>query len=414
MPTTDTAQTCDICGKTIQGNSFKWKSLAVVLSALAVASIFFFGGYGEALSNNAPDVYNEAGLSNDDDHRVAYQNVIQAPPLLPPPAEGAADLDMPSLDVWRVLDEVSGFINEYYDRYSQTTLFLSKNGYLFDFPAWSYIFIEELADLSDIDEEYLKDGIMFFYMRPADLARFRNINVSERENLVIFTGIEVREGFAITGRGEQGGTISREDLQAILMEHSWDHGDIRKVYAQSDQHGTVMRMLADYTGNRAGFDIRYLYRDDRFICVVASPVGEPLNINMFVMEYLSGAVFMRMSHLETFNDHRRALNNVLPNFNQNLLPSYDLRQESRYLVDDFEDIIYDMLLAEIIDEEDLPVRFASGTSEYVYFEFASGAMFVGVLEGERWMMYPVDNYAMARAVLYSLSRRPPLFIIRQN
>jgi len=412
MPTTDTAQACDICGKTIQGNSFKWKGLAVVLSVLAAVSIFFFGGYGEAFPNNEPDVYNEAGVT--DDYRVAYQNVIQTPALLPPPAESAADLDMPSLDAWRVLDEISGFINEYYDRYSQTTLFLSKNGYLFDFPAWNYIFIEELADLSDIDEEYLKDGIMFFYMRPADLARFRNINVSERENLVIFTGIEVREGFAITGRGEQGGTISREDLQAILMEYSWDHGEIREMYAQSDEHGTVMRMLADYTGNRTGFDVRYLYRDDRFICVVASPVGEPLNINMFVMEYLSGAVFMRMSHLETFNDHRRVLNNALPNFNQNLLPSYDLRQESRHLVDSFEDIIYDMLLAEIISEEDLPVRFASGTSEYVYFEFASGAMFVGALEGERWMMYPVDNYVMARAVLYSLSRRPPLFIIRQS
>ena len=413
MSTLDTAKSCEVCGKTIQGNSAKWKGLVAALSLAAGVSIFVFGGYGEGFTDEILEIYAEAETVNYEGSEVRYRDIITSAPLLAPP-EVQADLDMAILDVWRKLDEVSGFINEHYDYYSETVLFLSKNGYLFDFPAWSYVFIEELADLTDIDEEYLVEGIMFFYMRPMDLARFRNVNVSERDSLTIFTGFEVREGFAITGRGEQGGTISREDLQTILGEYSWDHGEIRKIYSQTDTFESVMRALADYTGNQNGFDIRYLYRDDRFICIVASPVGEPLNINMFVLEYLESAVFVRVSHLETFNAHRRALNNALPNFNQNLLPDYDLRHESRYLVDDFDEIIYDMLYAGLIAENDLPLRFASGTWEYVYFEFDSGAKFVGRFADDIWVMYLVDNYMMARAVLYSLSRRPPLFIVRQD
>ena len=413
MPTPDTAKSCEVCGKTIQGNSVKWKGLVAALSLAAGVSIFVFGGYGEVFTGDILGIYAETETVNYEDTAVRYRDIITSAPLLAPP-EVQVDLDKPILDVWRILDEVSGFINEHYDYYSETVLFLSKNGYLFDFPAWSYVFIEELADLTDIDEEYLVEGIMFFYMRPMDLAKFRNVNVSERDSLMIFTGLEVREGFAITGRGEQGGTISREDLQTILSEYSWDHGGIRKIYSQTDTFESVIRALSEYTGNQGGFDIRYLYRDDRFICVVASPVGESLNINMFVLEYLEGAVFVRVSHLETFNAHRHALNNALPNFNQNLLPSYDLRHESRYLVDDFDEIIYDMLYAGLITEEDMPLSFASGTFEHVYFEFDSGVKFVGHFEGEIWVMYPVDNYMMARAALYSLSRRAPLFIVRQN
>jgi len=413
MPTAEHVKSCEICGKTIQGNSFKWKGLAVMLCVIAGISIFVLGGYGEALPQDELFVYSDPSAPINDLGDVAYRDVIHTAPLLPPP-EGTAPTDSTSLDVWRVLDEISGFVNEYYDRFSDSVLFLSKNGYLFDFPAWNYIFIDDLAGFSHIGEEYLVDGIMFFYMRPSDLARFRNVNVSERDSLVIFTGLEVREGFAITARGEQGGTVSREDLQSILRDYSWDHGEIRKVYTHSSEFETVISMLAGHTNNYSGFDIRYMYRDDRFICIVASPVDEPLNINMFILEYLEGAIFMRLSHLETFNDHRRALNNALPNFNQNLLPTYDLRQESRFLVDDFDDIIYDMLDAEILTEADLPVTFASGTAEFVYLEFASGMRFVGALESDVWQMYSVDNYAMARAVLYTLSRRPPLFIVRQS
>jgi len=413
MSTAEDVKACEVCGKTIQGNAVKWKALAAVLSLAAVISIFTLGGYGEVMPHDVPEIYDEVLMIDYDDTRVAYRDVITSVPLLPPP-ESQADLDKPILDVWSVLDEISGFINEYYDRYSETVLFLSKNGYLFDFPAWEYVFFEKVQNLLDIDEEYLVDGVVFFYLRPTDLAGIRNVSASEREELVIFAGLETREGFAITGRGEQGGTISREDLQRILHDYNWDHGELAAIESQSDMFINVIQTLSSYTNNQVGFDIRYMYRDDRFICIVASPSDEPLDVNMFILEYLEGALFVRLSHLETFNDYRRALNNALPNFNHNLLPGYDLRRESRYLIDDFDHIIEDMLIAEIITEEDLPVRFASGTAEFVYFEFESGVKFIGAFEGEIWTMYPVDNHIMARAALYRLSRRAPLFIVRQG
>ena len=410
----DNAKSCAVCGKIVKRSSAGWKCLIALLCIAAITSIYIYGGHYEALFDEEPGSHDEEQHNeNPYDDAIAYDDMAVTGVLLPPP-EFPADLEMPIFDVWAMLDEVSGFINEYYDYHSQTVLFLSKNGYLFDFPADNYVFIEELHDLTDIDERYLVEGIMFFYFRPADLARFRNLNVSQREDLVIFAGFETREGFAITGRGEQGGTINREDLREILNDYSWDHGEIRIVDSQSHMFETALRALAAYTGNTAGFDIRHMYRDDRYIIIVASPRNDTRDIGMFILEYLEGAAFVRLSHLETFNNHRRVINNAIPNFNQSLLPIYDLSQERRHLIDDFEEILYGMLEAELITEYDLPLLFASGTRNYVYFEFESGLKFLGYLQGERWIMYPVDNFLMARAALYNLSRRPPLFIIRQS
>ena len=408
----DGSKICTACGKSVRNHSVKWKCLAAVLTGVAVAAAFVLGGYGEALPDEELGTYYEVNITSPVRDVVIRDN-IGTGGASPPTPTSQANVDRSIYEVWAMLDEVSGFINEYYDYFSQTILFLSKNGYLFDSPAGAYVFLEGVRGLIDIDDIYLEEGILFFYLRPADLAQFRSLNVSEREELVIFTGFETREGFAITGRGEQGGIISREDLVRVLDGYSWNHGDIRPVDALSDTFDTVMRVIADYTDNRTGFDIRHMYRDDRFICIVASPTDEPLNISMFIVEYLEGAAFVRLSSIENINNPRRAINNAMPNLNQDILPIYDLRQGLRELVDDFEEIIYAMIGAEFIAEYDL-LSFASGTARHVYFEFYSGLKFLGNFEGEAWRMYQVEDHLVARALLYDLSRRPPLFIIRQS
>jgi len=388
--------------------------LAALLTGAAVVSAFALRGDGGTLPYEEPHVYSDERGTTAPPPTVTVQEIVrEARPEAPLPVS-YANLDKPILEVWSMVDEISALINAYHSNHSQTVLFLSKNGYLFDVPANAYVFVSQLYGLIDIDERFLEESIMFFYFRPIDLARYRNLNVSQQENLVIFTGFETREGFAITGPGEQGGIISREDLGDILDRYSWNHGEIRKIYNHSDTHYTVMRALTAYTGSNAGFDIRYMYRDDRYICVVASPRDDFLNISMFILEYIEGAVFVRLSNIEGFDDYRRVINNAMPDFNQNLLPPYDLRLGLRDIVSDFSDIIDIMLHEELITYADIPALFVSGTFNYVYFEFESGMKFLGHFEEGDWSIYVVEDYEDARALLNILSRRPPLFIIRTS
>ncbi|MCL2565095.1 MAG: hypothetical protein FWE24_04705 [Defluviitaleaceae bacterium] len=409
----DNSKICIACGRPVMNNSIKWKCLAALLTGAAAASIFLLRGDVAAPDYDEPDYHYEEQVEAPSIPLVMPELVSEQQAEIPLPS-GHANFDKPILEIWAMLDEVSALINEYYSYHSQTVLFLSKNGYLFDDPANAYILINELYGITDIDERFLDESLMFFYFRPIDLSMYRNLNVSEREDLVIFTGFETREGFAITGAGEQGGIISREDLSDILDRYSWNHGEIRKIDMESDIFETVIRALVTYTGINTGFDIRYMYQDERYISVVASPRNNPLNIRMFILEYVEGAVFVRLSGIETFDDHRRVVNNTMPDFNHNLLPPYDLRLGLRNLISDFTDIIEAMVYAEFIAYDDLPPLFASGAFDYVYFEFDTGMRFLVHLEGDSVNIYPVEDYEEARALLNVLSRRPPFFIIKQG
>ena len=410
----DNSKACAVCDRPVRNSAVKWKFLAAVLTFSAAVSIFVFGGSGESVSYDEANGYYETrggGLSLG----LLPSEAGGGPPVpeIPMPVSHA-NLDMPILEVWAMIDEISRLINLYHDNFSDTVTFLSRNGHLFDLPAGAYVLISELEGLFDVDDRFLEESIMFFYFRPVDLLRFRNLSVSGRDELVIFTGFETREGFAITGRGEQGGIITREDLRELLDMYSWNHGSPGKVERNSDVFELSVRALAAYTGNNSGFDVRYMYGDDRFIAVVASPVNDPLNIGMFILEYLEGAVFVRLSGIEEAENLRVAVNSALPNFNQDLLPPYDLRSMLRELREDFGDIIDTLLLDGHITEAHLPPRFMSGTSDFVYIEFEPGMIFLGGRMGDNWIIYPVEDYSAAHELLSSLSRRPPLFIVRQG
>lgn len=411
----DNKKMCPVCGRALRGSSRKWKVLAAVFTGAAIVSIFVLRGDGEPLTYEEQGAYYEAQGEVPPEIAAGTEVVVSddASEISLPVSQ--ANLDKPILEVWAMIDEVSRLISEYHDRFSQSVTFLSKNGYLFDAPAGNYVFIEELYSVFNIDERFLDESIMFFYFRPIDLYGRRNLSVSERDELVIFTGFETREGFAVTGRGEQGGMITREELREILDLYSWNHGEVREVDSQSDVFELSMRAIAGYTGHSTGFDIRYMYQDDRYICLVASPGNAPLNISMFILEYVEGAVYVRLGNIEELENHIAAVNNALPNFNHALLPPYNLRLELRDLRYDFADIIEQMIGNAYFTDDDLPPRFMSGTDEFIYFEFDQGRAFLAHIKGgDNKTAYFVESHSAARELLTSLSRRPPLFIIRQS
>jgi len=175
----------------------------------------------------------------------------------------------------------------------------------------------------------------------------------------------------------------------------------------------VIKTLSAYTGNETGFDVRYMYRDDQHISVVASPKDKPMQINQFILEDTGDIMNVKLGNIEAFSNYKKAVNDYLPAFNQALLPNYDLGLNLKYLASDFNNIVDAMLSADFVEEADLPLSFASGTTDFAYFEFSSGKHFVGHLEENTWKMYPVTSYEEANDLMQAINRRAPVFIIKQ-
>ncbi|MDL2248535.1 hypothetical protein LJB89_02445 [Tyzzerella sp. OttesenSCG-928-J15] len=414
----DNLKDCPNCGSPINNNHNKWKIVVAVLVVAAIVVAIYLNSVKQAelAEKEEPPVDAQQTEEPAPSEATTQQPQPEPEPEVEseaPTPTSDADLNKPIEEIWAMLDETAICVADYYDTYSETVVYLSRNGYLYEDPSRAYVTVKDLEDLTDIDEEYLDESIMFFYVRPADLAEYSYLRVSNSDELKIFVGFETKDGFAIAAEGEQGGIITREDLKNLLEKYKWDHGEIRKISFDSDEFGDVVKTLTAYTGNESGFDVRYMYRDDKYICVVASPKDKPMQINQYLLEDTGDIINVKLGNIEAFANYKKAINDYIPSFNQNLLPNYDLSVNIKYLASDFNNIVDAMLSANFIEEKDLPLSFASGTSDFVYFEFESGKHFVGNLEENTWKMYPVESFETARELMWAINKKAPVFIIKQ-
>ena len=416
----DKAKQCNNCGVALNNNSNKWLIIIVLLVVAAIFLVYFLTN--DSVKFSFLDDLQIGQIILPD--QIPTNNAdIQEKPVSDPQPE-PNDMSLPAnntnfekslSEVWEIVDEAVNTAGDYYAAYSETVVFLTKNGYLFDNPAKAYVLFSDMDGLSNIDLKYLEENLRFFYLKPKDIFQYSYLRVSESDRLKIFVGLETKEGFAIAAENEQGGIINREDLMTVLDKYSWDHGEIRKIEFQSDEFEQVIKTLVSYTGHNNGFDVRYVYRDNKYMCVVASPKGRPMEVSQYILQDTEDILIMEISEIETIDNYRKFINEQLPDFNQGLLPAYDLGNNLKYLKDDFSDILEAMLEAGFIADYDSPYNcFASGTSDFVYFEFESGKRFVGNLGDGTWKLYPIENDEMGRELMQSINKKAPVFIIKQQ
>ena len=415
----DKAKECNNCGVPLNNNNNKWLIAVVLLIGAAIFLLYFLqnnkdGFDGQNNLQIGQIIEPSAAPSGNAD---VQEKPISAPQPISseaPAPVSEANSEKTLTEVWEIVDEAVGAVNYYFNSYSETVVFLAKNGYLFDNPAKAYVLAGDMNGLTDINEKYLEENLMFFYLKPKDLFQYSYLRVSEEDELKIFAGLETKDGFAIAAENEQGGIINREDLKVILGKYSWEYGEIRKLEFQSDKFEQVMKTISAHTGNINGFDVRYMYRNDKYICAVVSPKNQPMNISQYILQDTEDIVIMEISEIETLDSYRETINEHLPDFDQDLLPAYDLGNSLKYLKDDFSDIIEAMLEAEFITEDDSPYDcFTSGTSDFVYFEFESGKRFVGHLGEGTWKMYPIEDNEIGRELMWNINKKAPVFIIKQ-
>lgn len=407
--------TCKNCGNNLKKGRNVW-IIAVILIIAAFAVIYFAGKSGngdntpdDAIESPEPDFTSPASEVPNQGESASPEPTESEEPL----PSGEADLDRPIEETWEMIDDLIYSVSDYYKRYNETVSFVSKNGYLYDFPAKAYVFPEDLLDLTNMDSKYAKEGALFFFLRPSDLKGYGDLRVSDSNELAIFVGYETSEGYAISSENESGGIIPQKDLKAVLEKYQWEHGSQKKYDKDSDELIKIIDAINRYDNSEKAYDIRRIKADDKYISVVLSEKGQPSALKHYIIEFSGDIYNVILSGIEEQSTSETYINNTIPDFNMNLLPEYNVSSVSRYLKSDFQNIIDIMTQNELIEESDLPLLFGSGTDEFLYFEFTSGKFFIGYFENDTWQLYLVNGFEDAESFMESIVGKPPLFILKE-
>lgn len=406
---------CQNCGNNLKKGRNMW-IVAVILIIAALAVIYFVGKGGngdntpgDAIESPEPDFTPPSSEEPKQEETESPEPTESAEPV--PSSE--ADLDRPIEETWEMIDNLIYSVSDYYKNYNETVSFVSKNGYLYDFPAKAYVFPEDLLDLTDMDPKYAEEGALFFFLRPADLKGYGDLRVSDSDELEIFVGYETSEGYAISSESEPGGIIPNKDLKAVLEKYQWEHGSQKKYDKDSDELIKIIDAINRYDDSQKAYDIRRIKADDKYISIVLSEKGQSSALKHYIIEFSGDVYNVILSGIEAETTSEVYVNRSLPDFNMSLLPEYSVSTVSRYLKSDFQNIVEVMRQNELIEESDLPLLFSSGTDEFLYFEFTSGKFFIGYFENDTWQLYLVNGYDDAKNFMESIVNKPPLFILKE-
>ena len=345
------------------------------------------------------------------------ENKAENPEILTETAQKPIDIINPDLtkdieEVWVMLKSASSAVNKYFNRFIDVVAFVSKNGYLYDSPAKSYVMAKDLLDLTDFPYEYKDESIIFLYIKPADLDIYLESDVSDKEALEIFVAYETKDGFALISESGILDIILREDLKTVLESYKWDNGEIRKVLY--DDFENVLKVIAEYEQYSGNYDVRYMYRDNKYVSVVLSKEGSHKSLEQHVLEYFNETLKMRVSDIQNANNPKVFVNSAIPDFDLELLPDYNINEFAKYIFEGFsEEMTKSMISRGMISESDLPVTFETGAMDFVYIELASGKNYLGFFVDNIWEIALVEDYELMIQYMKTQSRRAPLFIIKQ-
>lgn len=319
-----------------------------------------------------------------------------------------------SMDEIRVLiDGIAEAALEFYTQFSPYAVYVTKYGYFFEYSSNQYIMTESLFDDIGLDTENADDNVLILYLKPSDLAGFKQLNVTSSDNLELFAAYETKEGFVIASVNNPGGVLPREDLQKVLEKYDFNHGEPRTVRYGGEDYNQIMSALVKEAGVEPDSDIRYMKQDDKYAVAILSPRGDATDVSQYILQKINSRWSIVIYNYEIYDKHKAVINEQLVDINLEMIPRDDLTVLRKYFRQNYTDIIGTMKMNSYIMDEDGAAVYQAGTNNFCFIIFESGRKFLGHLVDDSWRMYEVRNYDEAVEIMLTLEKWPPIVILRQ-
>lgn len=249
----------------------------------------------------------------------------------------------------------------------------------------------------------------------ADLLLMQKSDIfpGETNELDVFVGLKVAEGYLVTSVDYDNIRLSDEEYRSLILSCSADHGDIVNLTSESEEFEGILDAVNEAWKLDYDVDFRYLAADDKYaVCVVANP-KDATEFRQFVLERLNNGWEVVVKDLERSENVLIDVNSVVPDLNTGLVPKYNIASfgDIRTNFVAYEDALVQLGL---LDEDKLPASFSCGVGRFVYMEFEEDR-FIGCVNDENKLeFYPVKDANEAIAYMLEYDDNPPSFIVKMN
>ncbi|MDR3091893.1 MAG: hypothetical protein LBU36_06875 [Clostridiales bacterium] len=295
------------------------------------------------------------------------------------------------------------------EEFSKYSVYITNMGYLYEASSGAYITARDVIPEGLPEAELYREALLL-YMKPSDVRAEGGLPTKKTgSGFAVFAAYETKNGFLIADSEETCGEITRETMQKLLAVYDNKHGQLRKVIKDGSDYGQIVKLLSPKYPD--GFDFRYLYKDDKYCAALVSPTKDTADISGYLFELDEEKWKLGVSGYDKYAKYKAYVNARYPDCAPELLFA-PLANAVGYISAENPEAA-----AAVAASGKLPasarLTFQCAAGAFYYAETAGGKKILAHKENEEWSVYEAETYESAVSLMDGLSRRPPLFILRQ-
>ena len=279
---------------------------------------------------------------------------------------------------------------------------MSKNGKLYGYYDGCYITPAML-----VKEGYLQSGLdttgyEILLIEGSDLAQYSGASVPSGSNsLCVFAAVKQNGKYLLASANGKAGQISQEDYTALLAKYNQSHGTVGRLSSASAEYGRILNYICLYEGRFEDFYVREIRKDNKYAVVVFSGTSNTANIKQYILKNDNGFWEVVYPNLQMDAYPIHAVNKLIPDFNVELLPKYNLAAWRNYVKAEQGGAVAAMFSNYFITSKS-QISYQCATANCAYFRLTDGSRYVAYMNGEYWTAAPVSsdiaakNYFMER------------------
>ena len=268
---------------------------------------------------------------------------------------------------------------------------MSKNGKLYGYYDGCYISPAML-----VKEGYLQSGLdttgyEILLIDGDDLAKYDGANVpSGGRKFCAFAAVKQNNKYLLACADGKAGQISAENYSALLAKYNQSHGAVGRMFSSSAEYSRILNYIGLYEGRFENLFVREIRKDNKYASVTFSPASNSANIKQYILRNDDGFWEVVYPNVQLDAYPINAINKLLPDFNVEVLPRYNLAAWRNMVKVEQGGAIAALFSNQLISSRS-QIVYQCATNNCAYFRLADGSRCVAYMNGDYWTAARVNS-----------------------
>lgn len=279
----------------------------------------------------------------------------------------------------------------------------SNNGKLTNYYEQTPVTINGLTAENSVETNLSNSEYELLLINGTDIATYPNSTVQpEAMRFGVFASMLTEKGYLICSPYGKAAILTEAEYSSLLSLYVSNHGDISQLSSASVEYGRILNFISLFEGRFDEYFVREIRMDNKYAVVVFSSKSNAGNVRQYILRNSNDFWEVALPDAQTILYPITTVNQYLPDFNLNLLPSYNLATWQNNITTDQGGAIAALFQLRAIESQE-DIYYLCATNSHAYVILHNGKKYCIYIENNIWKAIEVQTDREARNLFKSLA-----------